>query len=52
MPDVDAARAVAGLREIARLTGDEDGAQRVAWTDTWITARDWLAERARRRSTA
>jgi N-carbamoyl-L-amino-acid hydrolase len=43
MPDVDAARAVAGLREIARLTGNEDGAQRVAWTDTWITARDWLA---------
>jgi allantoate deiminase len=43
MADVDAARAVAGLREIARLTGKEDGAQRVAWTDTWITARDWLA---------
>jgi allantoate deiminase len=43
MADVDAARAVAGLREIARLTGNEDGAQRVAWTDTWITARDWLA---------
>jgi allantoate deiminase len=44
MPEVDAARAVAGLREIARLTGNEDGAQRVAWTDTWITARDWLAD--------
>jgi hydantoinase/carbamoylase family amidase len=43
MADVDAARAVAGLREIARLTGNEEGAQRVAWTDTWITARDWLA---------
>ena len=43
MADVDAARAVAGLREIARLTGNEDGAQRVAWTDVWITARDWLA---------
>ena len=41
--DVDAARAVAGLEEIARLTGNEDGAQRVAWTDTWIAARDWLA---------
>jgi N-carbamoyl-L-amino-acid hydrolase len=40
---VDAARAVAGLKEIRRLTEDEDGAQRVAWTDTWITARDWLA---------
>jgi allantoate deiminase len=43
MADVEAARAVAGLREIARRTGNEDGAQRVAWTDTWITARNWLA---------
>jgi allantoate deiminase len=43
MPEVDAPRAVAGLREIARLTGNEDGAQRVAWTDTWIAAREWLA---------
>jgi allantoate deiminase len=43
MPGVDAARAVAGLRELRRLTGDDNGAQRVAWTDTWLTARDWLA---------
>ena len=42
MGEVGAARAVAGLRELARLTGDEDGAQRVAWTDTWIAAREWL----------
>jgi len=41
-PTVDAARAVEGLRELRWLTGDEDGAQRVAWTDTWIAARDWL----------
>jgi N-carbamoyl-L-amino-acid hydrolase len=33
---------VSGLREIARLTSDDRGAQRVAWTDTWIAARDWL----------
>jgi allantoate deiminase len=39
---VDTARAVRGLRELARLTSDEHGAQRVAWTDTWIAARDWL----------
>ena len=39
---VDTARAVHGLRELARLTSDERGAQRVAWTDTWIAARDWL----------
>jgi allantoate deiminase len=42
MAEVDAARAVAGLRELARRTQDDDGAQRVAWTDTWIAARDWL----------
>jgi N-carbamoyl-L-amino-acid hydrolase len=40
---VDTARAVEGLRELARLTSDEHGAQRVAWTDTWIAARDWLS---------
>ena len=39
---VDAERAVAGLRELARLTSDEAGAQRVAWTETWVTAREWL----------
>jgi N-carbamoyl-L-amino-acid hydrolase len=39
---VDTARAVRGLRELARLTSDDRGAQRVAWTDTWIVARDWL----------
>src|SRR5919197_239467 len=42
MSDVDAGRAVAGLRELARLTGNDDGAQRVAWTDTWTTANHWF----------
>ena len=42
MPTVDAARAVAGLNQLRRLTGTEDGAQRVAWTDTWSTAREWF----------
>ncbi len=37
----DANRMIAELRELARLTGDEDGAQRLAWTDTWAKARDW-----------
>ena len=44
MAPVDPARAVAELKRLRELTGDEDGAQRVAWTDTWITARDWLRE--------
>ncbi len=40
---LDPARVVAQLRELQRLTGDDDGAQRVAWTDTWNDARAWLA---------
>jgi N-carbamoyl-L-amino-acid hydrolase len=35
-------RTVAELRELQELTGDENGAQRVAWTETWVRARDWL----------
>ena len=35
-------RVVSHLRELQALTGDADGAQRVAWTDTWNTARVWL----------
>jgi beta-ureidopropionase / N-carbamoyl-L-amino-acid hydrolase len=39
---LDPSRTVAELRELQRLTGDDDGAQRVAWTETWERARDWL----------
>jgi beta-ureidopropionase / N-carbamoyl-L-amino-acid hydrolase len=35
-------RAVAELKELRELTGDENGAQRVAWTETWSKARKWL----------
>src|SRR4051812_33786370 len=35
-------RTVAELRELQALTGDENGAQRVAWTETWTRAKDWL----------
>jgi hydantoinase/carbamoylase family amidase len=42
---LDPARTVAELRELQELTGDENGAQRVAWTETWGTARDWLASK-------
>jgi N-carbamoyl-L-amino-acid hydrolase len=35
-------RTVAELRELRELTGGENGAQRVAWTDTWERAREWL----------
>src|ERR1043166_9634567 len=39
---LDPGRTVAELRELQELTGDENGAQRVAWTDTWERAREWL----------
>src|SRR3954451_1044909 len=39
---LDPGRVVSQLRELQKLTGDENGAQRVAWTDTWNTARAWL----------
>lgn len=39
---LDPSRTVAELRELQALTGDENGAQRVAWTDTWRTAKEWL----------
>src|SRR6266446_2231776 len=42
---LDPARTVSELRELRELTGDENGAQRVAWTDTWETARGWLREK-------
>jgi N-carbamoyl-L-amino-acid hydrolase len=35
-------RVVEELKELRELTGDADGAQRVAWTDTWEQAREWL----------
>src|SRR6187551_2224953 len=38
-------RTVAELRELQELTGDENGSQRVAWTETWERARVWLREK-------
>ncbi len=42
---LDPARTVAELEELRSLTGDENGAQRVAWTETWERARGWLREK-------
>src|SRR5918911_1429237 len=42
---LDPSRVVAELRELQELTGDENGAQRVAWTETWERARAWLREK-------
>ena len=41
---LDPARVVSNLEELRSLTGDEHGAQRVAWTETWAKGRAWLAD--------
>lgn len=38
-------RAVDELRDLAEVTGDARGAQRVAWTPTWELAREWMGQR-------
>jgi beta-ureidopropionase / N-carbamoyl-L-amino-acid hydrolase len=38
-------RTVAELKELRSLTSDQNGAQRVAWTDTWLKAREWFASK-------
>lgn len=39
---LDPKRTIAELNELRALTGDENGAQRVAFTSTWAKARHWL----------
>ena len=41
----DPKRTVAELKELRALTADENGAQRVAWTDTWLKAREWFTSK-------
>jgi hydantoinase/carbamoylase family amidase len=38
-------RTVEDLRELQQLSGDDNGAQRVAWTETWERARQWLRDK-------
>src|SRR5215211_1871916 len=42
---LDPARTVGELQELRDLTGNADGAQRVAWTETWERSRDWLRDK-------
>ncbi|MCP5533312.1 MAG: hydantoinase/carbamoylase family amidase [Akkermansiaceae bacterium] len=37
----DPQRTIRELKELRSLTGDDDGAQRIAFTDVWATARKW-----------
>ncbi|WP_217896990.1 Zn-dependent hydrolase [Granulicella rosea] len=39
---VTASNVIENLTELRALTGDTHGAQRVAWTDTWLKARAWF----------
>jgi N-carbamoyl-L-amino-acid hydrolase len=41
---LDPSRVVSRLEELRSLTGNADGAQRVAWTTVWGQSRAWLAE--------
>jgi len=43
--DVNPARAIADLRELAARTGGPNGARRVCWTSEWEAAREFLRER-------
>ena len=42
---LDPKRTVAELKELRLLTGDENGAQRVAFTPRWVEAREFLQKR-------
>jgi len=42
MTHIDPERTIAELKELRALTADDNGAQRVAWTDMWLKARDWF----------
>jgi N-carbamoyl-L-amino-acid hydrolase len=39
---VDSLRVISDLQELRALTADDSGAQRVAWSPTWLKAREWL----------
>ena len=39
----DPSRVISQLRELAALTSDANGAQRIAFTPTWRQAREWFA---------
>jgi N-carbamoyl-L-amino-acid hydrolase len=45
MPPLDPRRTIAELKELRALTGDENGAQRVAFTPGWVAARAWLRKK-------
>ena len=39
---VDSSRMISDLQELRALTADANGAQRIAWSPTWLKARGWF----------
>jgi N-carbamoyl-L-amino-acid hydrolase len=44
---VDTPAAIDLLKELRALTADENGAQRLAWSPTWLKAREWFQAKLR-----
>jgi hydantoinase/carbamoylase family amidase len=44
---LDAQAAIDLLKELRALTGDENGAQRLAWSPVWLKARQWFQTKLR-----
>ncbi|HEY3835344.1 MAG TPA: M20/M25/M40 family metallo-hydrolase, partial [Bryobacteraceae bacterium] len=42
---IDPKQTIADLKELRALTADDNGAQRVAWTDMWLKAREWFTSK-------
>ena len=47
MSELNSGRTIDELKELRALTSDKNGAQRLAFTETWAKARQWLANKAR-----
>lgn len=45
MSSLDPKRTVQELKDLRARTADENGAWRVAWTDTWLEARRWMRQK-------
>jgi beta-ureidopropionase / N-carbamoyl-L-amino-acid hydrolase len=42
---VDSLRVISNLQELRALTADANGAQRIAWSPTWLKARTWFQDK-------
>jgi len=45
MSTLNSKRTIAELKELRALTGDENGAQRIAFTPMWTKTREWLQQK-------